>query len=122
MSLAPVRCASISSMETSRIIGASASSTAVASAPSPIFQSKIDIFAEFFLQDVGCFIGRSVVFDQRFANFWGLVHTSSNSRCRRKLEAVDRIDVEWITDRHYQAGLAESDRDHLKRRAFSPRI
>ena len=40
---------------------------------------------------------------------------------QEKTEAIDGVDVEWIANRHHQAGLAESDRDHLETaRVFAP--
>ena len=78
------------------------------------FQSEIDVFADFFLQDIGCFVGSPVVFDQCFTNFLGTGAHQFQLALQKKTEAIDRIDVEWIANRHHQAGLAESDRDDLE--------
>ena len=78
------------------------------------FQSEIDVFADSFLQDVRCFVGRPVIFDQCLANFLGTGAHQFQLALQKKTQAIDRIDVERIADRDHQAGLAESDRNYFE--------
>ena len=78
------------------------------------FQSEIDVVSDFFLQDVGCFVRRPVVFDQCITNFLGTGAYQFQLALQEKTQAVDRIDIQWITDRHYETGVAEGDRDHFE--------
>jgi hypothetical protein len=63
---------------------------------------------------ISCFVGSPVVFDQCFTNFPGTGAHQFQLALQKKTEAIDCIDVEWIANRHHQAGLAESDRDDLE--------
>ena len=84
-------------------------------------QTEIDVFSNFFLNDVRCFVGRSVVFDQRFANFPGARANQFQLALQEKTQAVHRVDVERVAHCDHQPGLAESDRDHFEAaRIFSP--
>src|SRR5206468_9429297 len=78
------------------------------------FQTKIDVFSDFLLQDVCGFIGRAVIFDQCLANFIWARANELQLALEQKTETVDRIDVEWIAYRHNQPGLTKSDRNHFE--------
>ncbi len=113
MSLAPERCASTSSIETIRIIGASASSASGFPVRSRNLQAEIDVFADFLLQNIGGFVGGAVIFDQRLANFLRARANQLDFALQKKTEAIDRIDIERIAHRHDQAGFADSRRGSL---------
>jgi len=72
-------------------------------------ETEIDFLADFFLQDIGGFVGRAVVFDQAFAN---LVWTRANQldlALEKKAQTIDRIDVERIANGDDQSRFAKAD-------------
>jgi len=77
----------------------------------------------FFFEGIGGFVGRAVIFDQRFAEFFrGLEQTSSSSRWSKKLRLSIVSDVEWIAHRYDETSFAKCDRDHFDGAASSARI
>ena len=56
-------------------------------------QPKIDFFADLLLQDVGRFIRRAVVFDQRFPDFFWARANQFQLALQKKTQTIDGIDV-----------------------------
>jgi len=61
-------------------------------------EPEIDILAQPSLQDIGSFIGRAVVFNQRLSNFLRTAADQLDFALQEKAQTVDVIDVEWIAD------------------------
>ena len=78
------------------------------------FQAKIDIFSDFFSQHFGSFIGRSVIFDQRFANFLWAGANDFQFALKEETQAVDRVDIEGIPHGNHQSGLTKTNRNHFE--------
>ena len=77
-------------------------------------EADFDLAAEAFLQNVRRLIRRAVIFDQRFADHFRAAAHQFDLALEQEAEAVDRIDIERITHRDDEAGIAERDRDDLE--------
>ena len=70
------------------------------------------------MQDVRGFVGRAIIFDQRFTDFLWARANEFQLTLEQKIETINRIDVEWIAYRHNQSGFTKSDWNHFKTARF----
>src|SRR2546430_17192570 len=70
-------------------------------------KTKIDIFANFFFEGIGGFIGRAVIFDQRFPNFFGACANQFELAFGQKAQAIDRGDFEWVAYSYEQTWFSQ---------------
>ena len=81
-------------------------------------EPEIDVVPDLFRQNIGRFISRAVIFDERLPDFIGAGADQLDLALQQEAEAVDRVDIERIAHRHDQSAFAEADRDNLE----TPRV
>ncbi len=78
------------------------------------FETKIDIYPDFFLQDVRGFVGRAVILDKRLANSLRTGADQFELALKQKTQTVDGIDIERVTHRNNESRFTESHGNHFE--------
>ena len=77
-------------------------------------EAEIHVLAGLLHQDVGRLIGRAIVFDQGLSDFLRARADQFDLALQQEAQAIDRVDVERVPNRHDQSGFAEADRNDFE--------